>query len=212
MNRTLSILVFLACVYLSTIGTPALSQQSFTDAFALAETKADLPPNWDPWPDGNKNGETALYSEHKWMGRREYPQLPVSHQNHILVSAFVRIWICKSDDEAQDAIERLYHGPGQTQVPQQRGAYFTGSVGDSSTHSPISANSGFLRFRVRNAVFSVNVGGPEGDYDYPVEAMKIARVLEARAYAVLALGGEDIARILLRLAAVLAGKSILRRR
>ena len=178
--------IALAVMSLLLVAAGPAFPQMLSDAYALAETRADIPANWEPWPQtrNNQRGESARQSDHNWMGRREKATEPVSPQNHILVSARVAVTVCNSPTDARTGVENLLR---MVAVPPVRGAYTRAPLGDYCLRGPLDPNGAYLYFCRSNAFFMVDMGGPAGDLNYPVVAEKIARAMLARADAALAL-------------------------
>ncbi len=175
-----ALLIFLGC------SEQACQAQLLHDAYALAETKADLPVDWELKPESiaSTRGNSVNQSEHSWMGRRENPLEPPSPHNVILLSARVRIVVCKSPQEARANLRIWTTGNVVDPLP---GAYTSKNLGDScfrSTDSPISASLWFCR---ANMSCDVHVHGPVGELNYPAVVEKIARAILSRAEASLAL-------------------------
>ena len=175
-----------------------VSWQTLSDAYALAETHADLPYNWESWPETNDNqrGERPYGSYHEWMGRREIEKEPVSPQNHILVSSRIIVSLCPTPKEARAYIEKLLSPALGPAVSPERGSYSGASLGDECFRSAASTNRAFLWFTRANAYFMVDISGPTGDLDYPVVVEKIARAMLARADAALALASSGGPKLL----------------
>ena len=194
-TKIVIVLIVLVCL-LTTAG--AAFPQTLSDAYALAETRADLPANWEAWPQTNDNqrGERLNLSDHRWMGRREKETEPVSPQNHILVSARIVVSLCKTPLDARVLVEEWLR-PGRVAVPPVRGSYTGAPLGDECLRSEVDPNDAYLRFSCANVFFLVQVGGPTGDLDYAAVTEKIARAMLARADAALALAAGSTAQGLL---------------
>lgn len=160
--------------------------QLLHDAYALAETPDDLPADWEALPETivSTRGNSAKKSEHSWMGRRENPMEPPSPHNIIFVSSSVRVFVCKSQEEARANLRIWTTGNVVDPIP---GAYTSKSLGEICFRSRDGPNSANLWFCRANVVCDVHAHGPTGELKYSVVVEKIARAILSRTDASLAL-------------------------
>ena len=190
MLRCKAVTVLILMLLLFTKASPAFSQL-LTDAYALAETKADMPATWEPWLVMNhQRGETATQSDHHWVGRGEKGKKPYEPQKRKCGSGEIMVRICRSAAEARSEVED-WMNPARVAVSPVRGSFSGVSLGDECLRSKDGAYGAFLCFCRANAYFMVQVGGHKGCFDYPAMAEKIARAMIARADAALALEATD---------------------
>lgn len=190
MLRCKAVTVLTLMLLLFIEASPAFSQL-LTDAYALAETKTDMPATWEPWLIyDNRRVESATQSDHHWVGRGERGKKPYEPQKRKCGSGEIMVRICRSATEARSEVEDWLN-PARVAVPPVRGSYSGFSLGDECVRSQTNPNSAHLRFCRANVFFVVSVQGHTGCFNYPAVAEKIARAMLARADAALTLAATD---------------------
>lgn len=160
--------------------------QQLQDAYAIAETQADLPAAWKAAPENlsSRSGNSNNRSFHRWLGHLENPAEPPSPQNTFLSASWVRILVCKSQQEARATLTLWTQGNSS---PPISGAYTSKTLGDICFRGTGRLTSASLWFCRDNVACDIHINGPESDIDYPAAVEKIAHAILGRMEAGIAL-------------------------
>jgi hypothetical protein len=173
--------IFLALVVLLICSERACMAQKVNDAYAIDETPADIPADWEPGPNAreNESRNSAAQINHTWVGRRNDP---TRHR----VFSTMRIVVNKSEAEARACLKLWTTGNQVDPIP---GAYTSKRMGDicfRGTDNPLG-DSAVLWFCRANVTCDIYVSGQAGELDHPGVVEKIARTLLSRVDASLTL-------------------------